>query len=381
MPITTPVHWIRTAAELGDLARSLAGAPSLALDVEANSFFRYRIRVCLIQIADPEGRAWLVDPLAIGDLSALAPLMADSRIEKVFHDAGNDIGDLKRDFSFAFESVFDTQVAAQFCGRKYLGLEPLLKAELGVPLFKIRDIQRCDWSRRPLTPAHERYAAEDVLHLLALRDHFRAELRAIGREAWAAEECREICRMSPSEPRAPGDCLRMKGTKDFTRRELAVLGELLAFRDEMARRQDAAPFRVFSDMGLLALASQRPRDRAALGPIRGVPASFRYHRAEELLAVIRRGEAVPDDRLPQRVRPERVRIGRGVVIRIGRLKAWRLKAAKRVNLDPGFVLPQRLIGSIASSRPTDPEALAAVPGVQRWRVEAFGPEILAALKD
>lgn len=380
MAITTPVHWIRTSAELGELARSLAGAPSLALDVEANSFFRYRIRVCLIQIADPEGRAFLVDPLAIGDLSALAPLMADPRVEKVFHDAGNDIGDLKRDFSFEFESVFDTQVAAQFCGRKYLGLEPLLKAELGVPLFKIRDIQRCDWSRRPLTPAHERYAAEDVLHLLPLRDRLRAELRSIGRESWAAEEFRELCRQPPSEPRQPGDCLKMKGTKDFTRRELAVLRELLKFRDEMARRQDAAPFRVFSDLGLLGLASQRPRDRAALAHIRGVPASFRSHRAEELLAVIRRGEAVPDERLPERPRPERTRLGRGAIVRIGRLKAWRLKAAERVKLDPGFVLPQRLIGPIAAAHPESPEALAAIPGVQRWRVEAFGPEILAAMR-
>jgi ribonuclease D len=307
--------------------------------------------------------------------------MADPRIEKVFHDAGNDVGDLKRDFSFEFESVFDTQVAAQFCGRKFLGLETLLEAELGVPLFKVRDIQRCDWSRRPLTPAHERYAAEDVLHLLALRDRFRAELRAIGRESWAAEECREICRMPPSEPRQPGDCLKMKGTKHFTRRELAVLRELLEFREDLARRQDAAPFRVFSDMGLLALASQRPRDRAALAPIRGVPASFRNHRAAELLAVIRRGEAVPDDRLPLRPRPERVRLGRGIVMRMGRLKAWRHKAAEKVKLDPGFVLPQRLIGPIAAGNPATVEALAAIPGVQRWRVEAFGPEILAVLKD
>lgn len=336
--------------------------------------------MCLLQIADPEGRAFLVDPVALGDLSALAPLMADPRIEKVFHDAGNDVADLKRDFSFAFASVYDTQVAAQFCGRKYLGLEALLKAELGVPLFKIRDIQRCDWSRRPLTPAHERYAAEDVLHLLALRDRLRAELREIGRESWAAEECGEISRTPPSEPRQAADFLKVKGTRDFTLRELAVLRELVEFREGLARRQDVAPFRILPDMGLLALAARRPRDRESLGPIRGLPASFRNHRAEEILGAIRRGESVPEDRLPQRPRPERTRVGRGVVFRIGRLKAWRLKAAEKVKLDPGLVLPQRLIGKIASDSPTDPEALVAIPGVQRWRVEAFGPGILDALR-
>jgi hypothetical protein len=43
------------------------------------------------------------------------------------------------------------------------------------------------------------------------------------------------------------------------------------------------------------------------------------------------------------------------------------------------LLPQRLIDLLAASPPGDRVALVQVPGLRRWRVEAFGPEILATL--
>jgi ribonuclease D len=62
-----------------------------------------------------------------------------------------------------------------------------------------------------------------------------------------------------------------------------------------------------------------------------------------------------------------------------RLKAWRAHAAERVKLDPGVLLPQRLIDVIAIEDPREPGALAAVAGIRRWRAETFGAEMLAAL--
>ena len=65
--------------------------------------------------------------------------------------------------------------------------------------------------------------------------------------------------------------------------------------------------------------------------------------------------------------------------RIEALRAWRTEAAPRFGLEPGVLLPNRLIGIVAEAGPRDAEALAAVDGFRRWRVEALGGEILAAL--
>ncbi len=66
--------------------------------------------------------------------------------------------------------------------------------------------------------------------------------------------------------------------------------------------------------------------------------------------------------------------------RVDGIKAWRVDAAKKAGLEPGVLLPQRLIERIAIDRPADLSALAAVPEIRRWRADNFGEEILEAAK-
>ena len=86
-------------------------------------------------------------------------------------------------------------------------------------------------------------------------------------------------------------------------------------------------------------------------------------------------------RLPPRV----PRLTRPVVTTASRQRAeavrkWRAEAAEGSGLDPGVLLPQRLIDALALDPPTDLAGLRAVPGLRRWRVDAFGLPILAALR-
>jgi ribonuclease D len=76
---------------------------------------------------------------------------------------------------------------------------------------------------------------------------------------------------------------------------------------------------------------------------------------------------------------------RPVVTTVSRLRAdalrkWRTEAAETSGLDPGVLLPQRLIDALALDPPPDVGGLGRVPGLRRWRVDAFGPGILAALR-
>ncbi len=147
--------------------RELSAAPAIALDTEGDSLHHYPERLALIQIGVPDGSVWLVDPLALPDLDALAPLFAEPARLLVLHAGDNDLVHLKRRWNFKFGAVFDTAIAGRFLGGRALGLDVLLDTYLGVALPPSR--QKDDWSKRPLTDAQTLYAASDVQHLFALR--------------------------------------------------------------------------------------------------------------------------------------------------------------------------------------------------------------------
>ena len=131
------------------LLEDLAGQKEIAFDTEADSFFNYREKVCLIQVT-VEDRDYLVDPLSDIDVSGLGEVFADPKRTKVFHDGEYDVLILKRDFGFDFAGLFDTRIAAAALGQASPGLASVLANRFGVELDK--SMQRSNWSRRPLSP-------------------------------------------------------------------------------------------------------------------------------------------------------------------------------------------------------------------------------------
>jgi ribonuclease D len=99
----------------------------------------------------------------------------------------------------------------------------------------------------------------------------------------------------------------------------------------------------------------------------------------ETLEAIRRAEALPESELPVRQREPRPSMPAAVRRRAEALRAWRAQAAQRLGLDPGFLLPQRLIDRLAADVPPSVEALAEVDGMRRWRAALCGVEVLHAL--
>jgi len=386
MPMSTeptapsaPVRWIRTPMELRALADELRGARMLAVDSESDSLHHYPERVCLIQIADAAGRVSLLDPLALGSLEPLSGICADPAVTKVFHGASYDLSSMKRTFGFAFAGVFDTMLAAQFLGLPALGLDALLLRFFDLPAGP--SLQKDDWGRRPLTAAQEAYAVEDVRHLIALRDRLLSLLAARGRTGWVAEECDALAAV----PRAdqafePADYLRLKGAKALDRRGLAVLHELFVAREAWARGRGRPPFKVLGGETMVRLAAERPRNRDGLGAIPGCTPKVVERYGEGLLRAIARGLAIPGDALPTFPRPSRPRTSPAVRRRMEALAAWRAAAATRLSLDPGLLLPRRLIERVAEAALPRAEALSAVEGIRRWRIEALGDEIVATLQ-
>ncbi len=371
-------RWVQNADELAALVRALDGAAEVAVDTEGDSLHHYPARLSLVQLAGPGGDAWLVDPLAVDDLRPLGRIFGDPRTTTLFHAGDNDLVDLKRRHGLAFARVFDTSVAARFLGAPALGLDVLLTTYLGVDLPPSR--QKDDWSERPLSESQLRYAVADVAHLQPLKARLVDELTRVGRLAWVEEECAALAAQPVAERVTdPAAYAGLKGARDLSARSRAILRELHELRETLARRLDRPPFKVFNDDVLVRLAVAAPPDREPLAAVAGMTPRVIARWGNEVLAAIARGLALPESDLPMLERRPRPNVPAAVRRRIESLRVWRTEATPRFGLEPGVLLPNRLISTVADAAPRDADSLARVEGFRRWRVEAFGSEILAAL--
>jgi ribonuclease D len=365
---------ITRLADLQQLVSLLLREPRVAVDTESNSLYAYREQVCLVQFSTSRAD-YLVDPLAIKNLSPLAPLFSHPDIEKIFHAAEYDIICLKRDFNFQFENLFDTMVAARILGREAIGLGSLLEEEYGVSLDK--RYQRANWGRRPMPPELLEYARYDTHYLLSLRDLLRAQLVEKGLWPLAVEDFARMCqvngRSADPEDEKEG-CWRIKGAYDLTPQQAAVLRLLCQYRDQAARSLNRPLFKVIGDQTLVAIAAACPNSIDELKNIPGMSPGQLERHAENLLSLVRRGLRAEPVRPPQNHRPDE-----RYLERLEALRQWRKTAAEAMQVKSDIILPRDLLYLLAEQNPADREALARLLHSVPWRLEAFGDKILAVL--
>ena len=370
-------HYIETPEALRRLVDGLRGEPLLAVDTEAAGYHRYFDRLSLVQVSTRE-QNYLIDPFTVGPLTPLGELLEDRAVETVFHDADYDLRILDRDAGLRVAGIFDTQIAASFLGERQLGLGNLAEKYLGLKLPK--EFQRADWAERPLSEGMKEYAATDTAHLPALRDRMRAGLEELGRLGWAQEEFERREGTRWTEPEDGKEAfMRMKGARDLSPRGLAILRELHAWREGVARERDQATFRILGNQSLLEMSAAPPADLAMLRSVGGLSDGLVNRRGREILAAVKRGLAVPEAELPRYPRAPRWDRDVDHEDRVERLKQARNQRAEQLGLDPGFAMGRTLLEDIARAQPKDLQALAAVPGVRRWQVEALGASLMNAL--
>jgi ribonuclease D len=359
--------------------KRVAGETPIAVDTEAASFHRFIDRIYLLQLSTRRETA-IIDPLTVGDVGELGAILADPAVEVIFHDADYDLRILDRDYGIRARHLFDTRIAAQLLGEPAIGLAALLEKHAGVHLDK--KYQRADWSRRPLSQEMLDYAAMDTRHLPKLRDVLRTSLEEKSRFHWAEEEFArlEVLRWTPVQSSGDG-YLRIKGARLLTRRGLALLRELVHWRDRVAAELDRASFRVISNEALLAAAAAAPRTLDALRTVAGMPTRLVEQRGPSVLEAIERGLAVPEKELPRFPRGERRTPDPAFDRRVERLKAERNAAAETLGLDPGVLCPKGTLEAVARVAPLDAEGMAAVPELRRWQMEVLGAAFLAAIPE
>src|SRR5690554_6217438 len=135
LEVLAPPIWVHTKQSLQKMVDELASQTRVAVDTESNSLHAFREQVCLLQFSTSK-TDYLVDPLAIDDLSPLGPIFSNSNIEKIFHAAEYDLICLRRDFGFSFVNIFDTMQAARVLGYTAVGLDKLLAEKFGIRIDK-----------------------------------------------------------------------------------------------------------------------------------------------------------------------------------------------------------------------------------------------------
>jgi ribonuclease D len=370
------MQYLDTAASVAAFAAEISSAPSIALDTEGASFHRFVDRVYLMQLSTRTATA-IVDPLPTGDLSSLRPMVESPDVEIVFHDADYDLRLLRQDYGWATRRIFDTRIAAQLLGYKAFGLAALLEQHFGISLDK--KFQRADWSLRPLSAGMLEYASQDTMYLLALRDILHGELEAKGRLSWAAEEFTRLEQTQWAPEDASQLYLRVKGARDLKRRELAVLRELVPWRDVVAKEMDRATFRVVSNEVLLEIARVQPQTKQALGVIKGMPRGVLDQRGDQVLAGVARAQALDEAALPKFPKAPRWEKDPEFDDRAARLRAVRDEVATRLELDPGVLCSREKLEMIARRLPTTMDELYETPDLRRWQADLLGPGVLRAL--
>lgn len=288
--ITDERELLRAAAAIA------AGSGPIGVDAERASGYRYGQRAYLVQLRRQGAGTFLLDPVAVPDLSPLDRAIGDA--EWILHAATQDLVCLA-EVGLQPRVLFDTELGGRLAGLPRVGLGAMVEHYLGLQLAK--EHSAVDWSIRPLPEPWLRYAALDVEVLVDLRHAVHADLERQGKAGWAAEEFQSLLQFTGPEPRVD-PWRRTSGIHRIrARRGTAIVRELWLWRDELARQRDVSPGRIVPDAAIaeIAIAHQRaerpPRSLTSSDP--RLARSVRRHQ-EALIDVVGAALTLPEEDLP-----------------------------------------------------------------------------------
>lgn len=297
------IRVVSSSKELALCCGELAEEEFVCVDTEFVGERTYWPVLGLIQICGPspaQVEPVLIDPIADGmDLGPFFRLMSASSVVKVFHSAEQDVEILSHYGGVIPDPMFDTQLAAAFCGYgAQASYASMVRRIVGLEIEKAWRIT--DWKQRPLSRKQMEYAIADVVHLPAIYARLVAELARRDRTAWVAEETAKVvsrARRARSPEQAWTKIRRRESNPTF----LAVLRELASWREMEARRRDRPRRHLLSDGALTTIARAQPRTESELCGLRTLRSEQKSIRRDRsgIIAAVKRGMSCPPEKHPR----------------------------------------------------------------------------------
>jgi len=372
--------YIDNASSLTEACEILGRAEMLCVDTEFHRESTYYAEFALIQVASRE-ICYLIDPLAIENLTPLWNLMLDPKILKVFHAARQDVEIIVNKTGRLPLPLFDTQVAAALLGHGLqIGFGNLVQKVVGTTLPKGESFT--NWMKRPLTPEQLTYAADDVIYLIPVYQFLAERLQASGRASWLDEEQGVLCSPNTYANHLEEVFWRVKGSNRLRPRQLAVLRELAAWREVQAQKRDLPRRRLIQDEPLLSLARKSELKEEHLSQIRGLNAGTAKRFGHDILAAWQRGIDCDKDDWP-RVSSS-PRHSEGTEMRMELLMTLVRLRAEEVEIAPNILASRSDVAALASwanhGGAPDWSAPPENPCLHGWRRKLVGDDLLLMLQ-
>jgi len=358
---------ITTTAELAAACARLAQHPVITVDTEFLRETTYYPLLCVVQMASAE-EAVVVDTLAKDiDLKPFFTLMADEKVLKVFHAARQDIEIVWHRAGIVPHPIFDTQVAAMVLGYgDSIAYDQLVERITGHRPDKTHRFT--DWSRRPLTADQIHYAISDVTHLRDVFAALDADLKKRRRSEWVSEEM-EVLTSPKTYDFHPERAWERLKTRVRKPKELAVLMEVAAWREQEAQSRDVPRSRVLKDDAVGDIATHAPTSLERLANLRSLPKGFdRSKWGADIVAAVQRGVARDPATLPKLEKPRSNSNGAATV---ELLKVLLRMTSERHAVASKVIATVDDLEQIAADDNADVEALRG------WRRKLFGEAALS----
>ena len=332
---------ITTTDDLENFCQLARSAGWFAIDSEFVRQRTYHAKLGLLQ-AHASGSTVIIDPLADGlDLAPIWALIANPNVTAVLHAGGEDIELFHTQSGQVPADLFDTQIAAGFCGLgSSLGYAKLVEALCGgVALDK--SLSRTDWLRRPLTAEELDYAAADASYLSAMYPYLltRCEQRQVV-DIVKAESRLQVAKRTQT---IPLDLLYLYigNAWQLTAQQLAVLQDLAAWRLQKAKDRDMPLGFLFKDGVLLDLARRQPTTDKQLFAVEGLPPLTRKYSGNEICAVIKQSQQRPPAELPKTL--QRLDDMPRYKSAVKTIKAAIQRVAQQLDVDPVLIASRKQI--------------------------------------
>lgn len=366
---------ITDAAKVAELCESLQNQPYVTVDTEFIREKTYYSKLCLIQVAAPDGTEAAIDPLAADmDLQPFYDLLENEKVLKIFHAAKQDLEIFYHATGKVPHPIFDTQVAAMVCGYgEQVGYEALVNKLLNEKLDK--GSRYTDWAQRPLSQRQVDYAISDVTHLLKIYEKLDAQVEKAGRAHWIKEEM-AILENGQTYDVNPREVWRKLKCKQRNPLQLHTLRAIAAWREEFAQRIDKPRGRILKDEVLVQIAEVNPKSLEEMLNTRGVQNRLSNSHAEELFAVIEAARAEDPETYPQMQKRAKILSARQEVL-LDALKLLMKWQCAHNDVAPKLVARKEDVAAILLGDPK--EDISCMHG---WRYEVYGryAELLLAGK-
>jgi ribonuclease D len=370
--VSIEIVWVRDNASLAHYCARWRELPFLAVDTEFMRVDTFYPLAGLLQVS--EGCcAYLIDPLSIDDWSSFAALLEDPQLLKVLHACSEDLEVLLRLTGSLPAPLFDTQLGAGYLNIGFsIGYSRLVQELLGIVLPKGET--RSDWLQRPLSQTQISYAAEDVLHLAQVYRSLQQRL-SDEKHTWVLEDGGELIAALKREV-APQDAYRhAKLAWKLSRRQLAVLQALCAWREREARARDQPRNRILRDHSLWPLARFQPADLSSLARIEDMHPKTLRQDGETLLKLIHDAAALPQSEWPPAL-AEPLPMEAAALLK--KLRAVGQAESERLQITPELMLRKKTLEALLKTGyPDGPYQLP--DSLRGWRRDLMGQALLDCL--